>query len=63
LQKQVTDAAQARPAIGDRCELSLLQLLLRSPELNRQEQWQFIRQNWLSSRIIKSFDDIVDHCC
>jgi hypothetical protein len=22
-----------------------------------------IRQNWLSNRIFKSFDDIVDHCC
>jgi hypothetical protein len=25
--------------------------------------WQFMRQNWLSNRIFKSFDDIVDHCC
>ena len=24
---------------------------------------QFMRQNWLSNRIFKSFDDIVDHCC
>jgi hypothetical protein len=23
--------------------------------------WQFMRQNWLSNRIFKSFDDIVDH--
>jgi hypothetical protein len=22
-----------------------------------------VRQNWLSNRIFKSFDDIVDHCC
>jgi hypothetical protein len=22
-----------------------------------------MRQNWLSNRIVKSFDDIVDHCC
>ena len=21
------------------------------------------RQNWLSNRVFKSFDDIVDHCC
>jgi hypothetical protein len=36
----------------------------RSPELNSQENiWQFMRQNWLSNRIFKSFDDIVDHCC
>ena len=24
---------------------------------------QFMRQNWLSNRVFKSFDDIVDHCC
>jgi ABC-type Fe2+-enterobactin transport system substrate-binding protein len=23
----------------------------------------FMRDNWLSNRIFKSFDDIVDHCC
>jgi hypothetical protein len=22
-----------------------------------------LRQSWLSNRIFKSFDDIVDHCC
>ena len=22
-----------------------------------------MRQNWLSNRIFKSFDDIVNHCC
>ena len=25
--------------------------------------WQFMRDNWLSNRIFKSYDDIVDHCC
>jgi hypothetical protein len=36
----------------------------RAPELNGQENiWQFMRQNWLSNRIFKSFNDIVDHCC
>ena len=44
--------------------ISLLPLPPRSPELNRQENiWQFMRQNWLSNRVFKSFDDIVDHCC
>jgi hypothetical protein len=44
--------------------LSLLQLPPRAPELNSPENiWQFMRQNWLSNRIFKSFDDIVDHCC
>jgi hypothetical protein len=40
------------------------QHLARVPELNGQENiWQFMRQNRLSNRIFKSFDDIVDHCC
>ena len=44
--------------------ISLLRLPPRAPELNSQENiWQFMRQNWLSNRIFKSFDDIVDHCC
>jgi hypothetical protein len=44
--------------------ISLLPLPPRAPELNSQENiWQFMRQNWLSNRIFKSFDDIIDHCC
>jgi putative transposase len=44
--------------------ISLLPLPPRSPELNSQENiWQFMRNNRLSNRIFKSFDDIVDHCC
>jgi hypothetical protein len=44
--------------------ISLLPLPPRAPELNPQENiWQFMRQNWLSNRVFKSFDDIVDHCC
>ena len=37
---------------------------LKSPELNPVENiWQFMRDNWLSNRVFKSYDDIVDHCC
>src|SRR6516225_5959548 len=44
--------------------MSLMPLPPRAPELNGQENiWQFMRQNWLSNRVFKSFDDIVDHCC
>src|SRR3954466_3804251 len=44
--------------------LPLLPLPPRAPELNPQEHiWQFMRANWLSNRIFKSFDEIVDHCC
>jgi len=42
----------------------LLPLPPRSPELNPVENvWQFMRNNWLSNRVFKSYDDIVDHCC
>jgi hypothetical protein len=31
----------------------------RAPELNSQENiWQFVRQNWLSNRIFKSFNAV-----
>ncbi|AUX77529.1 DDE superfamily endonuclease domain-containing protein [Sinorhizobium fredii] len=36
----------------------------RSPELNPVENvWQFMRDNWLSNRIFKDYNDIVAHCC
>lgn len=44
--------------------ISLVPLPPRAPELNGQENiWQFMRANWLSNRVFKSYDDIVDHCC
>ena len=44
--------------------ITLMPLPPRCPELNPVETlWQFMRDNWLSNRIFKSCDDIVDHCC
>jgi transposase len=44
--------------------ISLLPLPPKSPELNPVENiWQYIRANWLSNRIFRSYDDILDHCC
>lgn len=44
--------------------ITVLPLPPRSPELNPVENvWQFMRENWLSNRIFKNYDDIVDHCC
>ena len=44
--------------------ITLIPLPAKCPELNPQENiWQFIRENWLSNRIFKSYDQIVDHCC
>src|SRR5512132_3952426 len=44
--------------------LTLVLLPARAPELNPVENiWQFLRDNWLSSRVFGSYADIVDHCC
>ena len=44
--------------------ITLMPLSAKAPELNPVENvWQFMRDNWLSNRIFKSYDDIVDHCC
>ena len=44
--------------------ITLLPLPSKAPELNPVENlWQFMRENWLSNRIFKSYDDIVDLCC
>jgi hypothetical protein len=44
--------------------ITLIPLPAKRPELNPQENVkQFMRDSWLSNRIFKSFDDIVDHCC
>jgi hypothetical protein len=44
--------------------ITLISLPAKRPELSAQENiWQFMRDNWLSNRIFKSYDDIVDHCC
>ncbi len=44
--------------------ITLMPLPAKSPELNPVENiWQFMRDNWLSNRIFKSHNDILDHCC
>ena len=44
--------------------LTLVPLPPKCPELNPVENvWQFIRDNWLSNRVFRCYDDIVDHCC
>ena len=44
--------------------ITIMPLPPKCPELNPTENvWQFIRDNWLSNRVLKSYDDIVDHCC
>ena len=41
--------------------LTLLPLPPRSPELNPVENiWQYLRDNWLSNRVFRSFEEIVD---
>jgi transposase len=44
--------------------ITLMPLPLKSPELNPVENiWQYMRDNWLSNRIFRSYEDILDHCC
>jgi hypothetical protein len=44
--------------------ITILPLPPKCPELNPTENvWQFMRDNWLSNRVFKSYDDVVDHCC
>jgi transposase len=44
--------------------ITLMPLPAKCPELNPVENvWQFMRDNWLSNRICKSYDDILDHYC
>ena len=44
--------------------ITIIALPPKCPELNPVENvWQFLRDNWLSNRIFKFYDDLVDHCC
>jgi len=44
--------------------ITIFALPPKCPELNPVENvWQFMRDNWLSNRVFKSYDDLVDHCC
>ena len=44
--------------------ITLMPLPPKCPELNPVENvWQFMRDNWLSNRVFKSCDDILDQCC
>jgi hypothetical protein len=44
--------------------ITLVPLPPKCPELNPVENvWQFMRENWLSNRVFRSYEDIVDHCC
>ena len=44
--------------------ITLVPLPAKAPELNPMENaWQFLRENWLSNRVFRSYEDILDHCC
>lgn len=50
--------------LGVPANITILPLPPRSPELNPVENvWQFMRNTWLSNRIFRTYDDIVDICC
>jgi transposase len=42
--------------------ITLMPLPAKAPELNPVENvWQFLRENWLSNRVFRSYEDIIDH--
>ena len=44
--------------------ITIMPLPAKCPELNPVENvWQFMRDNWLSNRVFKSYDAILEHCC
>jgi len=44
--------------------ITIVLLPSRSPELNPVENvWRYLRQNWLSNRVFKSYDAILDAAC
>lgn len=44
--------------------ITILPLPPRAPELNPVENlWQFLRNTWLSNRIFRTYDDIIDIAC
>ena len=43
--------------------ITLVALPPKCPELNPVENvWQVLRDNWLSNRVFRGYDDIVAHC-
>ncbi len=43
--------------------ITVVPLPPKCPELNPVENvWQFMRDNWLSNRVFRSYDNILDHC-
>jgi hypothetical protein len=44
--------------------ITIVPLPPKCPELNPVENiWQFMRDNWLSNRVLQSDENIIDHCC
>jgi hypothetical protein len=51
-------------ALNIPANITIVPLPAKCPELNPQENvWRFMRDNWLSNRVFKSCDDILDQCC
>ena len=60
--RRVSASAHPRQVVPS--NITIIALQPKCPELNPVENvWQFMRDNWLSNRIFKSYDDLVDHCC
>ena len=58
---------QARWHLSERlvipANITILPMPPKSPVLNPVENIRQFIDNWLSNRVFKSYDDLVDHCC
>ena len=60
----IRPAGISRRVSSSPANITLLPFPPKCPERNPVENvWQFTRHNWLSNRVFKSYDDILDHCC
>ena len=52
------------PALRVPKNITMIPLPSRAPELNPVENnWQYLRQNWLSNRVFDTYDEIIDAAC
>ncbi len=52
------------PKLKTPANITIMPLPPRAPELNPVENvWQFMRQNWLSNRVFRNYEQIVALCC
>ena len=58
-----SDSVEAAPSKRPIGYFRIINLAKYDNDEAQENIWQFLRDNWLSNRIFKSYDDIVALCC